>query len=90
MPITIEEVDSILAKTDWEGFYAQLEWLKRKPSCNPYDGDTLCNYWQSWISSGRSLYSDTKEGLSEYIQEIRKEEPRLRLEDITCVIQTLN
>lgn len=90
MGITVEEIDAILKRTDWEGFYAKLDWLRKKPECAPYENNTLCGFWESWIYSGRRLYHDTEEGLAEFVKDVTMEESRLNAQDIVQVIRSLN
>ncbi|MEK6927006.1 MAG: hypothetical protein AABX11_01100 [Nanoarchaeota archaeon] len=42
-----QDIQRILAQTDWIKFNQIASYYLRKPVCPLHDGNTLCQYWQS-------------------------------------------
>lgn len=73
------KIQEILDKTDWRNYDACLEHLCRIPRCPVFDGTSLCRYWREWLASGRALFPNTKEGESQYIKYLlRQDEIRFK------------
>ncbi|MEK6928762.1 MAG: hypothetical protein AABW65_02290 [Nanoarchaeota archaeon] len=82
-------VQETINRTDWRIYEERLSWLVSKPTCPLYDGNVLCNYWKVWIINGRRNYPNTREGESEYLNDVRENTYRIREIDLHRLLKEL-
>ena len=83
-PFKDPEIQSMIAKVDWDLYNKRVTHSLSAPICPFYDGDQICPTWRGWVLSGKDLYNNQEE----YVLHIIDRHPSIPRKDLTNILSS--